>query len=127
MSLPIEWFTNAWKKGEKEPILGRVTINMSDEATKILGFPGAMISASKSGYDRAHPDNTVYFNACIWNKEKEEIWFGDLDITENTDRLVALANKVGKIYVTPEQPWRFYGWDKKRLTARDMERVLEFG
>lgn len=50
-----------------------------------LGYPGMLISGSKSGYRKAHPDNLTIFNANICIEETDgtakKIWWGDIDIT----------------------------------------------
>lgn len=74
---------------------------------KHLGFPGKMISMSKSTYREAHPNNIVYFNACIFNKDLKQIWWGDIDITKNKKKLQKIAEESKELfYVTPEHPFR---------------------
>lgn len=80
-------------------------------AEEILGTAGRMISASKSGYSRAHPDNLPVFNANVCTDDGK-IWFGDLDLTVDEPKLVELARTLGrKIYVLPELAGRFHGRD----------------
>jgi len=50
-----------------------------------------MISGSKSGYRRAYPDHVAVFNACIGDAHGAELWWGDLDLTLDEPKLVALA------------------------------------
>jgi hypothetical protein len=78
-----------------------------DQAQVVLGWPGRMISASKSGYRRAHPDNAAIFNAnvCL---AAGKIWHGDLDLTLDEQQLLDLAARVGQTtYVLYEQDGRF--------------------
>jgi len=59
-----------------------------------------MISPSKSLYNRMLPYNTVFFdgNVCIENQGSlYKIWQGDIDITEEGDRLKEVADKLGMI------------------------------
>ena len=37
---------------------------------------GRMISASKSGYMKRHPDNLVLFNANVFDEDNKKIWWG---------------------------------------------------
>jgi hypothetical protein len=64
---------------------------------------GRMISASKSGYIMAHPDNLVAFNAQICPNGKDRIWCGDLDVTADAEALKRLAAGRGEdLYVFRE-------------------------
>lgn len=76
-------------------------------AVNHLGFPGKMISASKSGYMERNPGNLVIFNSNICT-DKGKIWWGDLDITRSKDSLSDLAKETGEtIYVLFEMDGRF--------------------
>jgi hypothetical protein len=57
-----------------------------------LGLPsGRMITGSKSGYSRAHPDHLAVFNATIADEAGTDLWWGDLDLTLDEPKLAALA------------------------------------
>jgi hypothetical protein len=76
-------------------------------AASHLGFPGRMISASKSGYKERNPDCLVIFNSNVCT-EKGKIWWGDLDVTKSKDALSELAKETGEtIYVLFEMDGRF--------------------
>lgn len=76
-------------------------------AKDILGYPGKMISGSKSFYREKFPDHVVVFNSNIF-VGKNKIWYGDLDITESIDTLKDLASVIGeKLYVLYESDGRF--------------------
>ncbi len=76
-------------------------------AKDILGYPGKMISGSKSFYREKFPDHVVVFNSNIF-VGKTKIWYGDLDITESIDTLKDLASAIGeKLYVLYESDGRF--------------------
>ena len=76
-------------------------------AQEILGFPGKIIGASKSGYRENFPDHLVVFNSNVF-VEKNKIWFGDIDITLSLESLQELASSIGeKIYVLTEMDGRF--------------------
>lgn len=75
---------------------------------------GRMIHPSKSTYCDKHPDNEVFFNACIFDYDLRQVWWGDLDLTVSDEDL----KKVVKInckpfYVTRESSYRWDGIDKK--------------
>lgn len=98
-------------------------------AVEILGFPGAMLSGTKIA-PHGLKDHDIYWNACVFQKtgrhDAEQIWHGDLDVTEKRQALHRLANAVGTtIYVTPEQPWRFDGF-KDAWKHADRTRVIAF-
>lgn len=67
-----------------------------------------MISGSKSTYRRLNPDNVVMFNANIFTEEDDKIWFGDLDITLDSDKLKSISKEIGKkLYVLNEHLGRW--------------------
>lgn len=77
-------------------------------AARVLGFPGRMISGSKSDYDRAHPGNVVVFNANVCTRSHGKIWYGDLDVTKDEAMLKALAGALGEdVFVLREHDARF--------------------
>lgn len=72
-----------------------------------LGYPGKMISGSKSGYRNHYPDNMAIFNAnlCI---DEGKVWHGDIDVTKSKNDLQEIADKTGKkLYVLFEMDGRF--------------------
>lgn len=67
-----------------------------------------MISGSKSGYRNAHPDNLVCFNANIFVLGEGKVWFGDLDLTLDDEKLKEVAEESGNdLYVLREMDGRF--------------------
>lgn len=56
---------------------------------------GRMISSSKSAYRRAHPDRLPVFNATITDSEGVCLWWGDLDLSVDEPKLVAMACELG--------------------------------
>jgi hypothetical protein len=76
-------------------------------AREILGLPGKMVGASKSGYREMYPDHLVIFNSNVV-VGNSKLWFGDLDITDSIQDLKELASSIGeKIYVLLEMDGRF--------------------
>jgi hypothetical protein len=92
------------------------------EALEDAGLPaGRMLSASKSYYYEQHPDHDVFFNACIFIKERKwfkvtyrQIWWGDIDLTLSRPALIAAADAAGvDLYVTREK-YRWKGYQGQR-------------
>jgi len=82
-------------------------MTLEEIITKNLGSQGRMIGYSKSRYREAHPDNVLYFNACIFNKKLKQIWWGDIDVTADKEKLDKVAEESKELfYVTPEHPFR---------------------
>lgn len=79
--------------------------------TRRLGLHhGRMISGSKSQYRRAHPDNIVVFNAALADAEGNDLWRGDLDLTVDEPKLIALATELGAtLHVLHEDDARLIG------------------
>ena len=81
-----------------------------------IGFPGRMISMSKSAYVDSKKTSVPIFNANICTKESGKIWFGDLDVTLDKEKLSALATGMGQdIYVLRELDARFENEEHPRL------------
>jgi hypothetical protein len=103
-------FTHGLPPGERLEQAGdRPTIEISEIAVEILGQHGRLLSMSKTHYADAHPENEVWFNACIFAANGDEIWFGDVDLTLEDGELQQLAERIGPFYLTREQPYRFGG------------------
>lgn len=100
---PMRFFKRFRKTLKPDP-----NIDYFGIAEELLGSPGVIMSSAKFGQVGAH----IYSNACVFNKAKEQIWYGDLSITNSERELRELAEAVGMIYVTPEHPARFEGLDK---------------
>jgi hypothetical protein len=67
-----------------------------------------MISWSKSGYLESNRDNLVCFNANIFTLEDGKIWYGDLDITKEQEKLEQVSAELGKpLYILREMDGRF--------------------
>jgi hypothetical protein len=79
-----------------------------------VGLPdGRMISASKSGYRRRYPDQETVFNGTLADAEGAGLWWGDLDLTVDEPKLVALAAELGTtIHVIYESDAMFISRDE---------------
>lgn len=84
-------------------------------AEEILGPFGQMLSGSKVMYVRQFPDNVAIFNANVCTS-KGKIWFGDLDVTKDQEKLRTLAEALGeKVYVLREHDGRFDNENSPKL------------
>lgn len=82
-------------------------MNEKEKLIDTLGYPGHMISASKSAYCKNYPKNFVLFNANICTKNNK-IWYGDLDLTITKDKLIKLAIELNQdLYIFYEHDCRF--------------------
>lgn len=83
------------------------------QAELIIGRLGRLISASKSRYLDANPGNLVAFNANLCTKEHGKIWFGDIDVTKDKEKIELLADELKvSIYVLREMDGRFENTSK---------------
>lgn len=81
---------------------------------------GRMISATKSMYKKAHPNNEVYFNANIFVLGEGRVWYGDLDLDKDISKLESTAKSIEKdLYILKEKDGRL---GKDRLSD---DRILE--
>ena len=83
---------------------------MIEKATQILGWQGRMMSGSKSGYCKSWPENIAVFNANViaLDQTVTKIWYGDLDITKDIDKLKDLSREIGiPVLVLREMDARF--------------------
>ena len=94
-------------------------MNYEEIAEKHLGFPGAMISWSKSGYIDKNRDNLPVFNSNIIamvEGEAVKIWHGDIDVTKSAEKLKSLAEDMNcDILVLREQDARFENEKNPRI------------
>lgn len=100
-----------------------------DNVIEKLGYPGAMISASKSGYMERNPKNLAVFNSNLIavSEEKqlslfskpvaEKIWYGDIDITKSREKLKELSAELGKtLLVLYEMDARFENESRPQIS-----------
>lgn len=88
----------------------------SEKVEKILGFCGAMLSSSKSGYVDKHLTNLVSFNANLVTADGKKIWYGDLDVTKCEDKLIECAKALDTtIFVLSEMDARFQNEDDPKI------------
>ena len=74
---------------------------------------GRMISGSKSGYMERYPKHEVIFNANIVIGSRGKVWYGDLDLTLDTEKLQEIACALKEtLYVLREMDARFENEDQ---------------
>lgn len=84
------------------------TLETAEAVSRALGYPGTMMSGSKSGYGKAHPKNIAVFNGNLATKESGKIWYGDLDVTLGSQKISDLAKEIQQdIYLLYEMDGRF--------------------
>ncbi len=83
---------------------------------KHIGRDGRMVGYSKSGYLDRNPRNITVFNGNIVVEGKKE-WYGDLDVTKDIKKLLALSNEIAKeVYILNEYDGRFDNEEKPDLS-----------
>lgn len=71
-------------------------------------YRARLLSGSKSFYSEKHPNHVVFFNSNLVDKKLGKIWYGDLDITIDGEKLQAIANDLNTVfYVLSEMDGRF--------------------
>lgn len=74
---------------------------------KHLGYSGRMIGMSKHRYRENTPEGRPYFNACIFDELLIQVWYGDIDLVLDKEKLDKIAEVSEQpFYVTPEHPYR---------------------
>lgn len=63
------------------------------EIERILGQRGRLVDSSKTCYTQKHPNNIVLFNANIFFDITGKVWYGDIDLTLDLDKLREIARK----------------------------------
>ena len=95
-------------------------------AREILGPINPCIAWSKSEYCKNHKKDLVVFNAnvCI-NEPEMKLWYGDLNVTEFSDKLQDLANKINKkVYVLNEQDAKWIFGTEEHPNFKNPEKVF---
>lgn len=79
----------------------------TNKVARNLGFPGFMLSSSKTMYRESYPKNYVIFNGNVIVDGKK-VWYGDVDISKSGNKLKELAIKENvDIHVLYEHDARF--------------------
>ncbi len=86
---------------------------------------GRMIAASKSAYCQQHQGELVIFNANIITEKRGKVWFGDLSITVDFDKLKNVADQLGEdLYVLIEGDARFGYENRPVKTLMSLAKVV---
>lgn len=79
----------------------------SKKLKEVLGYPGRMMSGSKSWYSSRFKFNVPIFNANVFT-EQGKVWYGDLDITLDEEKLIEAAKVLQQsLYILYEMDGRF--------------------
>jgi hypothetical protein len=82
---------------------------------------GRMVCHSKSTYLQQNPDHVTIFNANIYTEEEGKVWYGDLDLTIDGDRLTEVATAAQQtLYVLREMDGRF---GKENRTSAELKEI----
>lgn len=99
-------------------------------------YNSRMICGSKSFYRDKYPDNFVIFNANIFVENIGKIWYGDLDITKDQEKLKEIANETNSVlYILYEMDGRFdkennenfkinYAWNTETGLSEKMKKYF---
>lgn len=91
----------------KKSTVSAAELDVQGVINEALGFPGRMLSGSKSAYANAHPTHRVFFNGNVYDLRGNKLWYGDVDLTRDAAALARVARAAGGIFVTREMPYRF--------------------
>jgi hypothetical protein len=79
-----------------------------------------MIAYSKSTYLSKRPNNQAIFNANVVT-DRGKIWWGDLDLTDDSEKLQCVANDLNcNLYILREMDYRF---GKENRPFREVEKL----
>jgi hypothetical protein len=83
-------------------------------------FAGRMISESKSFYWEKFPDHKVCFNANIISANHGKIWWGDLDLNLDGQKIEQVARELNEdLYVLREMDARF---ENENLSGEELKK-----
>jgi len=101
----------------------QTTAPLAEDLCKRIGYYGRMLSGIKQG-PKGH---VCFFNACAFDKDLTQVWWGDVDLTASAADLQALADTRGEtFYITREQPYRWDGLSKDEAKNPEEGRVVAF-
>lgn len=79
-----------------------------DELQKGGFHVARMLSGSKSYYSSKYPNNVVFFNANMVDEKIGKVWYGDLDLTVDSKKIIKIAKKLKTtFYILSERDGRF--------------------
>lgn len=69
---------------------------------------GKILSIHKSDYKREYPNNEIYFNANIFVLGEGKVWYGDIDVTREKEKLETIAKEINQdLFILREMDGRF--------------------
>lgn len=87
---------------------------------------GRLIGFSKSGYRENNKGDDVLFNCNIFTSEDGKIWWGDLNITQDANKLQEITNLLNKeIVIVPEMMGRF-GFEERSFNEIEEDSHAKF-
>jgi hypothetical protein len=76
---------------------------------------GRMIAENKGTYCVEHQGELVIFNANVLTKKHGKIWYGDLNVNNDFEKLKDIADKMGEdLYILVEGDARF-GYENRNI------------
>ena len=88
--------------------LDNVQDNIREIVEGILGFPGSMVSSSKTAHVNKYGEHITMFNSNVCTLSYGKVWYGDIDITVSGNKLIELADRLNEnVYVLREMDARF--------------------
>jgi galactokinase/mevalonate kinase-like predicted kinase len=109
----------SWLKSEFKPT--QSDVDYYEIFDKHGMVSGRMVGGSKTGYMTMRPNNVVVFNANVITEKSGKVWFGDLDITRESDELKAIADELGEdLYILSEHSARF---DNENLSFKEYKKA----
>ena len=104
--------------------LGEELSELRASCNRILGR-STKISYDKEKYLKINPDSFIIWDCNIVTKKGSVIWNGDLNVTENFDKIYDLSKEIGDIYLLPisdikdvKNKWVLYA-NKKTVKIND--------
>jgi hypothetical protein len=81
------------------------------DAFKRIGFNlGRLVAYNKAAYAARNPDHLIIFNASIFTLQSGKVWFGDLNINIDLNKLQRVADELKEeLFILNEVDARFNG------------------
>lgn len=100
----------------------KINGSLFEEFTNKGLHPGRMISGSKSMYRKMYPNNTVVFNGNVFTENRGKVWYGDLDLTRDLEKLEEIANVANEdLYILTESTGRWERGGRDELYFKEIQ------
>jgi len=100
----------------KMEVMNLTPKNKVETIRSYLGTEGRLLFASKTMYREKHPNHKIFFNACLFDSNFTQLWWGDINFNLDNDSLQLLANYLKEtIYITMEHDYRWNGLKKSQI------------